>query len=55
MHPSQQAASQPDTPAVIMADTGKQLTYRELDALSNRIANWFRSLGLAPRDHIAIL
>ncbi|MEL6446989.1 MAG: acyl-CoA synthetase [Pseudomonadota bacterium] len=55
MHPSQQAVSQPDTPAVIMADTGKQLTYRELDALSNRIAHWFRSLGLAPRDHIAIL
>lgn len=55
MHPSQQAASQPETPAVIMADTGEQLTYRELDALSNRIANWFRSLGLAPRDHIAIL
>lgn len=55
MHPSQQATSQPDTPAVIMADTGDQLTYRELDALSNRIAHWFRALGLAPRDHIAIL
>lgn len=55
MHPSQQAVKQPDKPALIMADSGDTLTFRELDALSNRIAHWFRALGLQPRDHIAIL
>ena len=38
-----------------MAGTGKAITYRELDELSNQGANLFRSLGLKAGDHIALL
>jgi len=48
------AASQPDKPAVIDA-SGAALSYADLEAQSNRIAHLFRSLGLKPGDHIAIL
>ncbi len=36
-----------------MSGSGRVLSYAELDARSNQIANLFRSLGLKPRDHIA--
>ena len=54
MHPSIHAQTQPDKPAYIMAATGETVTYRQLDEQSNRVAQLFRSLGLKPRDHIAI-
>src|SRR5882757_170775 len=38
-----------------MAGTGKAITYRELDELSNQSAHLFRSLGLKAGDHIAFL
>ncbi len=38
-----------------MAGSGKAITYRELDELSNQGAHLFRSLGLKAGDHIAIL
>ncbi|WP_232839975.1 acyl-CoA synthetase [Nocardia aurea] len=38
-----------------MAAGGAMLTYRELEERSNRIAHFFRSRGLGPGDHIAIL
>ena len=38
-----------------MAGTGKAITYRELDELSNQGAHLFRSLGLKAGDHIALL
>ena len=55
MHPGVHAANQPDKPAVIMAATGETITYRELEEESNRGAQLFRSLGLAPGDHIAFM
>src|SRR3954453_6482788 len=38
-----------------MAGSGKAITYRELDELSNRGAQLFRALGLEAGDHVALL
>src|SRR6201994_3041513 len=54
-HPSVHARTQPDKIAYQMAGTGKAITYRELDELSNQGAQLFRSLGLKAGDHIAFL
>src|SRR3954468_448141 len=54
-HPSVHARTQPNKIAYQMAGTGKAITYRELDELSNQGAQLFRSLGLQPGDHIALL
>ncbi len=54
-HPSAFALNQPDHPAFVVADTGEQLTYRELDAGSNRVAQLFRSLGLKPGDRVGVM
>jgi long-chain acyl-CoA synthetase len=54
MHPYIHARKHPDKPAYIMAATGETVSYRQLDDQSNRIAQLFRSLGLRPRDHIAL-
>ena len=44
----------PLQPAFIMASTGETVTYRELDARSNRLAHLFRGRGLRRLDHYAI-
>ncbi|MGX0966152.1 long-chain acyl-CoA synthetase [Bradyrhizobium japonicum] len=54
-HPSLYARTTPDKIAYQMAGTGKAISYRELDELSNQGANLFRSLGLKAGDHIALL
>jgi long-chain acyl-CoA synthetase len=54
-HPSVYARTQPDKIAYQMAATGKAITYRELDELSNQGAHLFRKLGLKAGDHIAFL
>ena len=54
-HPSIYARTQPDKIAYQMADSGKAISYRELDQLSNQGAHLFRSLGLKEGDHIAFL
>src|SRR5258708_5247528 len=54
-HPSIHARANPDKIAYRMAATGKAITYRELDELSNQGAHLFRSLGLKAGDHIALL
>src|SRR5246127_2837072 len=54
-HPSVHARTQPDKIAYQMAATGKAITYRELDELSNQGAHLFRALGLQAGDHIAFL
>ena len=41
-------------PAFIMASTGESVTYRELEARSNRLAHLFRKRGLRRLDHYAI-
>ncbi|MBG0829885.1 acyl-CoA synthetase [Planomonospora sp. ID67723] len=55
MHPGAIAAASPDRPAVIMAGSGRTVTYRELDEESNRLAHLFRAAGLRPGDHIAFM
>jgi long-chain acyl-CoA synthetase len=54
-HPSIHARTQPDKIAYQMSGTGKAITYRELDELSNQGAHLFRALGLKAGDHIALL
>ena len=54
-HPTVYARTHPDKIAYQMAGTGKAITYRELDELSNQGAHLFRSLGLKAGDHIALL
>src|ERR1700744_773458 len=54
-HPSIHARTNPDKIAYRMAATGKAITYRELDELSNQGAHLFRALGLKACDHIALL
>jgi long-chain acyl-CoA synthetase len=54
-HPSVHARTQPAKIAYQMAGSGKAITYRELDELSNQGARLFRELGLKAGDHIALL
>ncbi len=49
------AATYESKPAIVMAGSGARLSYRELEAASNRIAHLFRQRGLRAGDHIAIL
>ncbi|MEK9776729.1 MAG: AMP-binding protein, partial [Quisquiliibacterium sp.] len=55
MHPSIHAKSTPEKSALVMAGSGQSLSYRDLEDRSNQAAQLFRSLGLAPGDHIALL
>ena len=55
MHLGEVAALTPDKPAVIMAGSGKVITFRELDEESNRLARLFRAEGLRPGDHVAFM
>jgi acyl-CoA synthetase (AMP-forming)/AMP-acid ligase II len=42
-------------PAVVMADGGTVVTYRELDERSKRMAQLLQAAGLRPGDHMAVL
>ncbi|MFW0794671.1 acyl-CoA synthetase [Gordonia sp. CPCC 205515] len=55
MFPGVFAQSTPDKAAVIRVSTGEQLTYRQLDENSTRLANHLESLGLRPGDTIAMI
>ena len=55
MHPYQHAITHPTRPALVIADTGEQLNYRELDEGSNRAAQLFRQLGLRPGESIGLM
>ena len=54
-HPSCHAASTPDHLALVIADTGETLTYRELDEGSNRVAQLLRARGLRPGERIGVM
>lgn len=51
--PGAYVQSQGDKPALIMAETGERMSYAELDAYANRLARFYRSIGLKPGDHVA--
>src|SRR6266851_3725298 len=55
MHPIQHAVSKPDHPAIIMAESGRRVTYAELETAANQGAQLFRSLGLRAGDSVAFL
>jgi long-chain acyl-CoA synthetase len=55
MYPGTHAASTPNRPAVVMAGSGKSVTYRELDDNSARLASALHALGLRPGDVIALV
>ena len=55
MNPAEIASTNPDKPAYIMAASGEQVTYAELEANANQGAHLLRNLGLQRGDHIAIL
>ncbi|GAB3082909.1 AMP-binding protein [Nocardioides zeae] len=55
MYPPTVAARTPDLPAYVMAATGEQLTFAELDADSNRLAHLLRGHGVVPGDTLVLL
>ena len=50
LHPTAHAANRPDHPAVIMAGSGKQMTFREMEDEANRFARLLRARGLGPNE-----
>jgi long-chain acyl-CoA synthetase len=54
MYTGKHAHLRPLQPAFIMAGSGEAVTYRELEARSNRLAHFLRKLGLQRLDHYAI-
>ncbi len=54
-HPSCHAQIQPGKLALVIADTGETLTYRELDQASNRMAQLLRAQGFRPGDLIGLM
>jgi long-chain acyl-CoA synthetase len=55
VYPSAHAQARPDQPAVIAAEDGTVLTYRELDEASIRLARLLHDAGLRAGQHIAFL
>ena len=54
-HPRFVAKSDPHRAAIIMSNSGAQLSYAELEEKSNQIAHYLRVLGLTRGDVVAIL
>ncbi len=54
-HLGSRARATPDKPAVINATSGETLTYSELNARSNRLAQWLYSRGVRRGDHVAVI
>ena len=55
MHPYVHAANTPGKAAVIMAETGETMTYGEMEAYSNRVAQLLRAYGLQRGDKIVLM
>jgi acyl-CoA synthetase (AMP-forming)/AMP-acid ligase II len=54
MHPSVHAQNQADKPAIIMAGSGLQVSYAELDRRSNQVAQYLRQQGVGIGDTVAL-
>ncbi len=54
MHPCHHAISRPNDAAIIMADSGETITFKQLDERSNQIAHALQAAGLKPGDTFAI-
>ena len=55
MYPGKWAAEVPEKAAAINAATGERLSYAQLNARSNQLAQLLWDRWLRPGDHIAIL
>ena len=55
MYPGTWAASTPDKPALVIAETGQTTTYAELDERSLRLAHVFADAGLVTGDVVALI
>jgi long-chain acyl-CoA synthetase len=55
VYPGTHAATAPDRPAVVMAASGRTLTYGELDVASAGLASALHGLGLRRGDVVALL
>lgn len=49
------AEAHPEKPAIVSAETGEFLTYRQLNLRSVQLANYLHGLGLRRGDHIALM
>ena len=54
MHPSIHAKAHPDKPAIVMAASGETVTYAQLDARSNQVAQLLRARGIKTGDTVAL-
>jgi fatty-acyl-CoA synthase len=54
MYPRDYVETTPDKAAFIIASTGEEVSYLQLEQRANRAAHLFRTLGLKAGDHIAI-
>lgn len=55
MYPGAHVDHFPDKPAIVRAETGEVLTYRELEENSVRLARHLHDAGLRKGDHVALL
>ena len=55
MYPGHWSQVKPNTPALIHAATGEEVSWLELDQRSNQVANLLQTRGLKPGDHVSIL
>ena len=55
LYPGRYARERPDRVALVMGGSGQTITYRQLNARSNRLAHLLQSAGIRPGDHIAVL
>ena len=54
MYLDQHAINNPERAAIIMASTGKTISYSELEGRANQLAHVLRSEGLQRLDHYSI-
>ena len=54
MYAGKYAIEKADQAAIIMAESGKTLTYREFDERSNQVAHLLRSKGLNRLAHYSV-
>ena len=54
MYPGVHSVSTPEKPALIMAPSGEEVTYRELDERSVQLSRVWHELGLRRGDHVCV-
>ena len=54
-HITDHAIATPDKPAFIMGSTGETVTFGELDAIANQVAQLLRTSGVQQGQHVAMM